>query len=212
MIPLFREQIAQGGPITVTHEAITRYFMTIPEAATLVLQAGAMGKGGDVFVLDMGSPVKIAEIAREMVRLSGLEVKDDDNPGGDIEIHYTGLRPGEKLFEELLVGENVTATPHPRILSARESCWQWPRLEALLERLSAATEKGDLDGIRNIMLEAPAAYSPQGPIVDLIWKEHDQRPVKPVQVPVQHDLKAQPLSDTEELLKAATVSLFKGPH
>ncbi|MCG6656322.1 polysaccharide biosynthesis protein [Halomonas campisalis] len=213
VIPLFRKQIAQGGPITVTHEAITRYFMTIPEAATLVLQAGAMGKGGDVFVLDMGSPVKIADLAREMVRLSGLKVRDDANPEGDIEIHFTGLRPGEKLYEELLVGENDTATTHPRILTARESCWEWPRLEALLDRLKAATERGDLAEIRQIMLEAPTSYAPQSPIVDLIWLEHDKNPVTALQAPVSPNFQTHSHTESKALerLKAATFSLLKGP-
>ncbi|PMR71857.1 polysaccharide biosynthesis protein [Halomonas heilongjiangensis] len=175
VIPLFRSQIARGGPITVTHRAITRYFMTIPEAAMLVLQAGAMGKGGDVFVLDMGSPVEIAELARRMVYLSGLEVKDDSHPGGDIEIQYTGLRPGEKLYEELLVGTDVTPTRHPRILSARETCWKWMQLDALLIQLQLSVERGDIEQIRQLLLDSPTSYQPQGPIVDLIWQAHSPR-------------------------------------
>ncbi|MDI5986053.1 nucleoside-diphosphate sugar epimerase/dehydratase [Halomonas sp. M4R5S39] len=210
VIPLFHRQISQGGPITVTDESITRYFMTIPEAATLVLQAGAMGKGGEVFVLDMGSPVQIAELARQMVRLSGLEVKDEANPRGDIEIMYTGLRPGEKLFEELLVGDNVSPTEHPRILGARESCWEWPRLEALLKHLCNAAERGDVETIRQLLVEAPAAYRPQGPIVDLIWQEIGHHPVKAPASPARSVLEPQPDSETEALLKAAALSLVKG--
>lgn len=169
VIPRFRQQIAQSGPITVTHEAITRYFMTIPEAASLVIQAGAMGKGGDVFVLDMGKPIKIADLARAMIRLSGLEVRDESHPEGDIEIHYTGLRPGEKLYEELLAGDNVSPTQHPKILTASETCLEWSRLELLLHRLEEATEAGDVSDIRNLLLNAPTAYHPEGPITDLIW-------------------------------------------
>ena len=117
-MPLFREQIRKGGPVTVTHRDIIRYFMTIPEAAELVIQAGAMAKGGDVFVLDMGEPVRVKDLAYRMINLMGLSVLDDDNPDGDIEIKYVGLRPAEKLYEELLIGSNVTGTRHPRICRA----------------------------------------------------------------------------------------------
>jgi FlaA1/EpsC-like NDP-sugar epimerase len=125
VIPLFREQIHRGGPVTVTHTEVIRYFMTIPEAAQLVLQAGAMAKGGDVFVLDMGQPVRIADVARRMIHLSGLTVRDEENPEGDIEIQFTGLRPGEKLYEELLIGSNVTGTEHPMIMRAIEHSLPW---------------------------------------------------------------------------------------
>src|SRR5690606_1980052 len=118
VVPLFREQIKRGGPVTVTHRDVIRYFMTIPEASQLVLQAGSMAKGGDVFVLDMGKPVKIEDLARRMIHLMGLTVKDERNPDGDIEIVYTGLRPAEKLYEELLIGTNVTGTEHPMIMRA----------------------------------------------------------------------------------------------
>ena len=120
MVPLFREQIRKGGPVTVTHRDIIRYFMTIPEAAELVIQAGSMAEGGDVFVLDMGKPVRIKDLAYRMVNLMGLTVRDDDNPEGDIDIDYVGLRPAEKLYEELLIGSNVTGTRHPRIMRADE--------------------------------------------------------------------------------------------
>lgn len=173
VVPLFRRQIKDGGPITVTHPDITRYFMTIPEAAQLVIQAGAMGKGGDVFVLDMGEPVKIADLAAHMVRLSGLEVMNQDTPEGDIEVVYTGLRPGEKLYEELLIGNDVTQTDHPRIMTAQETYWEWPRLEAYLQRLDAATSSIRHDLIRKLLLEAPTAYHPLEPIADLMWLEHD---------------------------------------
>lgn len=123
VIPLFKKQIENGGPLTVTHPDITRFFMTIPEAAQLVIQAGAMGKGGDVFVLDMGESVKIVDLAKNLIQLSGLEVKSEDNPHGDIEIQFAGLRPGEKLYEELLIGDNVKRTAHERIMTAtRCSC------------------------------------------------------------------------------------------
>ncbi|MDR6853958.1 FlaA1/EpsC-like NDP-sugar epimerase [Variovorax guangxiensis] len=120
VVPLFRQQIRNGGPITLTHLDITRYFMTIPEAAQLVIQAGAMASGGDVFVLDMGEPIRIVDLARRMVELSGMTVRDADNPAGDIEIRVVGLRPGEKLYEELLIGDNPMPTLHPRILKARD--------------------------------------------------------------------------------------------
>ncbi|PXX95525.1 polysaccharide biosynthesis protein [Halomonas sp. LBP4] len=185
VVPLFRRQIQAGGPITLTHPEITRYFMTIPEAAQLVIQAGAMARGGDVFVLDMGEPVKIAELARQMVRLSGLRVRDERHPDGDIAIACSGLRPGEKLFEELLVGDDVAPTSHPRIMTAREVCWEWPRLEAFLERLFQACRAFRHDDIRELLLEAPTAYRPQGTIVDLVWLEKaaapaDARPPAPV--------------------------------
>ncbi|RAH38340.1 polysaccharide biosynthesis protein [Halomonas sp. SL1] len=143
VIPLFRRQIEQGGPLTVTHPEITRYFMTIPEAALLVIQAGSMAKGGDVFVLDMGDPVKIVDLARRMIRLTGLEVRDDDSPGGDIEIAFTGLRPGEKLYEELLIGENVVGTSHPKIMRAREAVLPTETLRELLQALHDAEHQMD---------------------------------------------------------------------
>ncbi|MCE8029522.1 polysaccharide biosynthesis protein [Halomonas daqingensis] len=171
VVPLFHAQIARGGPVTVTHSEVTRYFMTIPEAAQLVIQAGAMGTGGDVFVLDMGAPVKIADLAAEMIRLSGLEVRQKENPQGDIEIRFTGLRPGEKLYEELLIGKNVVDTEHPRIMSAKETYWPWARLEAYLQRLQQALQMRQHKQIRQLLLEAPTDYAPQGDIVDLEWLE-----------------------------------------
>jgi len=139
VVPLFRQQIAAGGPITVTHEEVTRYFMTIPEAAQLVLHAGAMAEGGEVFVLDMGQPVKIIDLARRMVALSGRTVRDAGHPEGDIEILITGLRPGEKLYEELLIGDNPVGTGHPRIMKAREEFLNWSVLAPLLDELSDAS-------------------------------------------------------------------------
>lgn len=143
VIPLFRRQIEQGGPVTVTHPEITRYFMTIPEAALLVIQAGSMAAGGDVFVLDMGDPVKIVDLARRMIRLTGLEVRDEVHPGGDIEISFSGLRPGEKLYEELLIGENVVGTSHPKIMRAREAVLPAETLGELLQALHEAEARLD---------------------------------------------------------------------
>lgn len=160
VVPLFRRQISSGGPITVTHPDIIRYFMTIPEAAELVIQAGSMGQGGDVFVLDMGEPVKILDLAKRMIHLSRLTLKDEANPAGDIAIQFTGLRPGEKLFEELLIGENVSGTDHARILRAEESSLTWDRTEELLKRLSYACELFACDTVRDLLLSAPTGYQP----------------------------------------------------
>ena len=164
VVPLFRRQIAQGGPITVTHPEVTRYFMTIPEAAQLVLQAGAMGEGGDVFVLDMGEPVKIMDLARRMVTLSGLSVRDADRPDGDIPIAITGLRPGEKLYEELLIGDNPEPTSHPRILRAREALLPWPQLSAELDRLRAATAAQDVPAMRAVLARCVQGF-PAEPVL-----------------------------------------------
>lgn len=169
VVPLFREQIKHGGPITVTHPEIIRYFMTIPEASQLVIQAGAMGKGGDVFVLDMGDPVRIADLAAKMIRLSGMTVKDDSNPDGDIGIEYTGLRPGEKLFEELLIGDDITQTDHRRIMSAHESWLPWTELEKILLKLDDACHQFAHDEIRRLMLQAPTGFVPKDGICDLVW-------------------------------------------
>ena len=164
VVPLFRRQLAAGGPLTVTHADVTRYFMTIPEAAQLVLQAGAMAVGGDVFVLDMGEPVKIMDLARRMVQLSGLSVRDEDRPGGDIEIAITGLRPGEKLYEELLIGDNPERTAHPRIMKAREHHLAWPVLEPRLQTLRDAADQNDVAAIRGVLRACVHGYvaSPQG--------------------------------------------------
>lgn len=144
VVPLFRQQLAAGGPLTVTHAEVTRYFMTIPEAAQLVLQAGAMATGGEVFVLDMGTPVRILDLAQRMVKLSGLRVRDTDHPDGDIEIAITGLRPGEKLYEELLTGDNPQPTAHPRIMQARENFVAWDTLAPALDQLAAALQANDV--------------------------------------------------------------------
>ncbi|MDF0606376.1 polysaccharide biosynthesis protein [Neisseriaceae bacterium TC5R-5] len=154
VVPLFRNQIKAGGPITLTHADITRYFMTIPEAAQLVIQAGAMGDGGDVFVLDMGEPVRIIDLARRMVHLSGLEVKDAAHPHGDIEIVITGLRPGEKLYEELLIGDNVQATAHPRIRRAQEYRLATAEINFILDRLENSCQQQDAIGAFECLKEA----------------------------------------------------------
>lgn len=163
VVPLFRGQLASGGPLTVTHPEVTRYFMTIPEAAQLVLQAGAMATGGDVFVLDMGEPVKIMDLAHRMVELSGLTVRDEAHPAGDIEIAITGLRPGEKLYEELLIGDNPSPTVHPRIMKAHEDCLSWPELEVHLDTLRRASENGDVQAIKAVLRACVQGYVPQGP-------------------------------------------------
>lgn len=170
VVPLFRRQIMDGGPITLTHPDITRYFMTIPEAAQLVLQAGAMGEGGDVFVLDMGEPVRIIDLARRMVHLSGLEVKSEQTPDGTIEIQHVGLRPGEKLYEELLIGDNVEGTSHPLIMRAREAEIGWPQLSNYLTQLQAACDLSDQPKIRSLLLQIVAEYQPQCGIEDLVWQ------------------------------------------
>tara|TARA_R110000764_G_scaffold130507_2_gene218346 strand:+ start:1954 stop:3945 length:1992 start_codon:yes stop_codon:yes gene_type:complete len=171
VIPLFRQQIRRGGPITVTHPDITRYFMTIPEAAQLVIQAGSMGEGGDVFVLDMGQPVTIVELAHKMVMLSGLSVRDEVNPNGDIAITFTGLRPGEKLYEELLLGDNPATTAHPKIHRANEALVPWAELRVILDQMSKAVKTDAYDEVRELLLSTVQGYQPSHGIVDLIYEQ-----------------------------------------
>ncbi len=172
VVPLFKRQIKQGGPVTVTHPDIVRYFMTIPEATQLVIQAGALGQGGDVFVLDMGKPVKIADLARKMIHLSGYEVKDEHNPEGDIELVYTGLRPGEKLYEELLIGDNVTGTQHPRIMRAEEKMLPFDIIDKKMKLLDEACNDFNIAWVREILLDSETAYVPdKEQPVDLLWCE-----------------------------------------
>lgn len=166
VIPRFYEQIRKGGPVTVTHPNITRYFMTIPEAAQLVIQAGSMGTGGDVFVLDMGQPVKIAELAEKMIHLTGLSVASDENPSGDIAIEFTGLRPGEKLYEELLIGDNVSPTDHPMIMRANEEHLPWEPFKVVMADLIKAVEQDDYDRVRQLLRDTVCGYAPEGEIVD----------------------------------------------
>ncbi|GGE37808.1 nucleoside-diphosphate sugar epimerase [Primorskyibacter flagellatus] len=196
VIPKFQAQIDQGGPVTVTHREINRYFMTIPEAAQLVIQAGAMGKGGDVFVLDMGEPIKILDLALSMIRLHGLtpyvvdSMEEVDKTRGDIAICITGLRKGEKLYEELLIGDNSSGTDHPRIMTASEVFLPFDRLNGLLDRLAGACKAFDVQAIRNIFLEAPLAYAPNGDVIaDLMWAERraavlpvDPKPLRVVEM------------------------------
>lgn len=170
VIPLFKRQIAEGAAVTVTHPDIIRYFMTIPEAAQLVIQAGAMGKGGDVFVLDMGEPVKIVDLAKNLIRLSGLEVKSADNPNGDIEIKFTGLRPGEKLYEELLIGDDVAGTGHERIMTANEVSLSLADFEAIITQLDSACQAFDYPRIQQILQDAPTQFCKDHTLGDLVWK------------------------------------------
>jgi FlaA1/EpsC-like NDP-sugar epimerase len=172
VVPLFRKQIAEGGPITLTDERMTRYFMTIPEAAQLVIQAAAMANGGDVFVLDMGQPVKILDLAKRMVELSGLTVMDQNNPIGDIEIQVTGLRPGEKLYEELLIGDNPLPTSHPRIMKAHEEFLPWDELASKLNILNCALESNNVPVIRTLLKELVPGYQPEADVVDWVWMEN----------------------------------------
>lgn len=162
VVPRFKAQIAAGGPVTLTHREITRYFMTIPEASQLVIQASAMAKGGEVFVLDMGQPVKIIDLARSMIRLSGLSVRDEDNPDGDIQIAETGLRPGEKLYEELLIGDNPEPTNHSRIMRAREGMWAWEELDRELQNLDGAIRSGDSVGAVQVVVRLVPEFVPDG--------------------------------------------------
>ncbi|NWA09345.1 polysaccharide biosynthesis protein [Pseudomonas gingeri] len=176
VIPLFHKQIKAGGPLTVTHPKITRYFMTIPEAAQLVIQAGSMGQGGDVFVLDMGEPVRIVELAEKMIHLSGLSIRSDKNPHGDIAIEFSGLRPGEKLYEELLIGDNVAATQHPMIMTANEDLLPWEALKLRLSELLAAVENDDYARVRQLLRDTVSGYAPDGEIVDWIYQQRRMDP------------------------------------
>mgnify|MGYP000025560024 FL=1 len=169
VVPLFRDQIRDGGPVTVTHPDIIRYFMTIPEASQLVLQAGSIGLGGEVFVLDMGEPVKIADLARKMIHLMGLEEKTEDDPAGDIEVVFTGLRPGEKLYEELLIGDDPQGTSHPRIMMAREASLTWEQVEDFLSQLQRASQSFDCSAVIEVLKNAKTGYAPNGNLEDLVW-------------------------------------------
>ncbi|WHI46387.1 nucleoside-diphosphate sugar epimerase/dehydratase [Microbulbifer sp. VAAF005] len=174
VIPLFTDQINAGGPVTVTHSKVTRYFMTIPEAAQLVLQAGSMGRNGDVFVLDMGEPVRIYDLAERLIRLMGHTVRDEENPDGDIEIQLTGLRPGEKLYEELLLGDNVLGTDHPMIMRAEEERLDSEALQLLVSELRDACGSHDCEQVRRILCRAVKGYSPKQGLVDVVWSRQGQ--------------------------------------
>ncbi|MBT7308175.1 MAG: polysaccharide biosynthesis protein, partial [Gammaproteobacteria bacterium] len=174
VVPKFRQQIRDGGPVTLTHADITRFFMTIPESAQLVIQASAMATGGDVFVLDMGQPVRIHDLARRMVELSGLTVKDEHHVEGDIEIEVTGLRPGEKLYEELLIGNDPKSTQHPRIMKAHEKMLPYDLLQEKLGALEAALSTNDVLLIRLLLQEIVSDYSPNSNVVDLVHLEQNK--------------------------------------
>lgn len=175
VIPLFRKQIRDGGPVTVTHPEMTRYFMTIPEAAQLVIQAGSMGQGGDVFVLDMGEPVKILDMAEKMIRLSGLSVRSESEPHGEIAIKFSGLRPGEKLYEELLIGDNVSGTEHPMIMRASEEYLAWDELSQILRHLLQLAEHCDCEEIRKVLRDTVNGYQPQSDIVDWVHLQNMEK-------------------------------------
>ena len=177
VVPLFREQIRRGGPVTVTHPDVIRYFMTIPEASQLVLQAGSMAQGGDVFVLDMGKPIRIADLARRMIKLAGLTVRDEENSDGDIEIRFTGLRPAEKLFEELLIGSNVSGTEHQMIMRAMEHSLPWERVQEVLHNLLVSMGQFDVRTASDLLQAAVREYRPNGDIVDSVWcrRENEKR-------------------------------------
>lgn len=170
VIPKFRQQIKMGGPTTVTHPNITRYFMTIPEAAQLVIQAGAMGGRGDLFVLDMGESVRIVDLAEKMVRLAGLTLRSEVEPDGDIELEFTGLRLGEKLYEELLIGDNVDRTDHPMIMRAQEEYISWEALQSLLGQIEQALASGDFQEVRTLMVSSVSGYRPDSSIVDWMYR------------------------------------------
>ncbi|MEX1663906.1 polysaccharide biosynthesis protein [Zhongshania arctica] len=171
VVPLFKEQIEKGGPVTITDPDITRYFMTIPEAASLVLQAGFMGQSGDVFVLDMGSPIRILDLALQMIKLAGSSPYNADDGSGDIKVVFTGLRPGEKLFEELLVGDGVVSTDHPMIMSARERHLSWAEVEDALWQMEVLLRSGDVAKLRELLMRFVTDYQPQGDIVDLLLED-----------------------------------------
>ena len=169
VVPLFQEQIRRGGPVTVTHPDVIRYFMTIREAAQLVIQASAMAQGGDVFVLDMGQPVRIVELARRMIGLMGHSVRDSGSPNGDIEIHFMGLRPAEKLYEELLIGKNVSGTQHPMIMRAIEHMLPWATVQPVLTRLVDAVRLGDTSRCLQLIQGLVVEYRPNLAVHDLVW-------------------------------------------
>ena len=171
VIPKFKRQIREGGPITLTHKDVTRYFMTITEAAQLVIQAGAIGKNSDVFVLDMGESVKILNLINKMIKLSGLTVKDINNPNGDIEIQVIGLRPGEKLFEELLIGDNPQKTIHPKILRASDPFIPFDELNKELNKLIISIDKNDTINVKKILSNLIKSYNSNSGLIDHVYRE-----------------------------------------
>lgn len=181
VVPLFRRQISSGGPVTVTHPEVTRYFMTVEEAAQLVIQAGSMASGGDVFVLDMNEPIRIVDLARKMIHLMGYDVKDEHSYQGDIAIEYSGLRPGEKLFEELLIGESVTGTEHPKIMRAEEDSLPLSVLEPMIASLEKACRELDFIRIRDILVKAVDGFEPDGLYEDPLWQVGAKDPVATIE-------------------------------
>jgi len=181
VVPLFRKQISQGGPVTVTHPEVTRYFMTVQEAAQLVIQAGSMATGGDVFVLDMHEPIKIVDLAKKMIHLMGYDVKDENSYRGDIAIEYSGLRPGEKLYEELLIGESVTGTEHPKIMRAEEDTLQWEELHRLIGQLEKGCKHMDFNTIKDVLRKAVDGFEPIDEGSDPLWARYrlQQAEIKP---------------------------------
>lgn len=202
VVPKFRQQIRDGGPVTLTHPDMTRYFMSIPEAAQLVIQASAMAKGGDVFVLDMGQPVRIIDLACRMIELSGLTVKDETNPDGDIAIEITSLRPGEKLFEELLIGNDPKPTSHPRIMKAHEDFLPWDELERKLDALRTALQVNDVSVVRRLLQRLVTGYTPSDDIVDWVHLEQESEDrtgtCSSVRMSKAHE-KTQPLSGPRDV-------------
>jgi FlaA1/EpsC-like NDP-sugar epimerase len=194
VVPLFREQIRRGGPVTITHPDVTRYFMTIPEAAQLVVQASAMATGGEVFVLDMGEPVRIVDLARNMIELSGLTVRSDDDSDGDIEIVTVGMRPGEKLYEELLIGNNPSATTHPRIMMASEHHLPWAQLRPRLDDLEQLIERGEVEAARNLLCELVREFTPTSGIVDWVVMQNETLRTPDVEQRQAHPLLRKPES------------------
>jgi FlaA1/EpsC-like NDP-sugar epimerase len=180
VVPLFEEQIRRGGPVTVTHPDIVRYFMTIPEAAQLVIQAGAMARGGELFVLDMGAPVRIADLARRMIELAGFVVLEPGAQGEGIAIEYTGLRPGEKLYEELLIGNNVSGTEHAMIMRATEHAWEWAELEPQLERMRRLAAEFNAAGLIECLQTCVREYTPEREIHDLLEQAGRRARLAPV--------------------------------
>jgi len=189
VVPLFREQIERGGPVTVTHPEVTRYFMSIAEAAQLVLQASAMGTGGDVFVLDMGEPVRIVDLARRMIRLSGYEMDHDNHVGHHIDIEFIGLRPGEKLYEELLLGSNVAGTGHPMIMRAEEECLSYGQMHGYVSELMRCCEALDCAGITAVLRKAVSGFSEQEVRHDYIWNKQSERGAQPKAATVTSNVK-----------------------